>query len=349
MDGALPSVHSSAQLHGKKKLLARALAGQVEEGGGQRTMEVTDVAGLILERAPPAAQWRLEVLWSPLLGKDVGWVVTAREAGHLDPSTLQRRELLPLKMEAMEDTLEAMYASMQEDEEEHEEVAQAMAVVRNLPDPAGSAKVVAAPSQPGQETKAPATLEGKNVNMALNEIAMCNGCVPEWTMVGEQGMPHQKTFTWQLTLGEFTTRGTGPNKKLARNVAAEQMMALLPEEWKQGRKGKGSKRPSQASRGGPSPKKKVDDDGKVVITADNPVSCLYEYTKKVKIPDPEFTCVSETVLETWQKANQTFKKIEYTIELKIEDKTYLASSNQKKAAKTACAAEAWNAIRATLI
>lgn len=231
----------------------------------------------------------------------------------------------------------------------HNASMQAMAVVRNLPDPAGSAKVVAAPSQPGQETKAPATLEGKNVNMALNEIAMCNGCVPEWTMVGEQGMPHQKTFTWQLTLGEFTTRGTGPNKKLARNVAAEQMMALLPEEWKQGRKGKGSKRPSQASRGGPSPKKKVDDDGKVVITADNPVSCLYEYTKKVKIPDPEFTCVSETVLETWQKANQTFKKIEYTIELKIEDKTYLASSNQKKAAKTACAAEAWNAIRATLI
>ena len=27
-------------------------------------------------------------------------------------------------------------------------------------------------------------------------------CVPEWTMVGEQGPPHQKTFTWQLTLGE---------------------------------------------------------------------------------------------------------------------------------------------------
>ena len=38
------------------------------------------------------------------------------------------------------------------------------------------------------------------------------------------------------------------------------------------------------SRGGPSPKKKSQpesEDGKVVITADNPVSCLYEYAKKV--------------------------------------------------------------------
>ena len=37
-------------------------------------------------------------------------------------------------------------------------------------------------------------------------------------------------------------------------------------------------------RGGPSAKKKQQpesEDGKVVITADNPVSCLYEYAKKV--------------------------------------------------------------------
>ena len=92
---------------------------------------------------------------------------------------------------------------------------------------------------------------------------------------------------------------------------------------------------------------------------------------QVKIPDPEFSCIAENLLETWQKANQTFKKIEYTIQvganhafdanfnkstillngiqeqeqkiimmawlpwlqLKIDGKTYLASSNQKKAAK----------------
>ena len=32
----------------------------------------------------------------------------------------------------------------------------------------------------------------KNVNMALNEIAMRNGCVPEWTLVSESGPQHQK-------------------------------------------------------------------------------------------------------------------------------------------------------------
>ena len=53
----------------------------------------------------------------------------------------------------------------------------------------------------------------------------------------------------------------------------------------------------------------------MVITADNPVSCLYEYAKKVKIQDPEFSCIAENLLETSQKANQTFKKIEYTMQV----------------------------------
>ena len=53
----------------------------------------------------------------------------------------------------------------------------------------------------------------------------------------------------------------------------------------------------------------TDDDEKVVITADNPISCLFEYSKKVKIPDPDFECMAENLLETWQKGNQTFKKV----------------------------------------
>ena len=40
-------------------------------------------------------------------------------------------------------------------------------------------------------------------------------------------------FTWQLSLGQYTTSGTGPNKKIARNTAAEQMMTSLPDQWKQ--------------------------------------------------------------------------------------------------------------------
>ena len=40
-------------------------------------------------------------------------------------------------------------------------------------------------------------------------------------------------------------------------------------------------------------------------------------TWKVKIADPEFSCIAENLLETWQKANQTFKKIEYTMQVQI--------------------------------
>ena len=125
--------------------------------------------------------------------------------------------------------------------------------MRNLPDPTGTAAVV---SQPGGATTGTAGAAGtetsggvaatsatcgsgqgyeKNVNMALNEIAMRNGCVPEWTMVSESGPQHQKVdsgiiisvdififsilfqrFTWQLTLANFTTCGTGHSKKIAK-------------------------------------------------------------------------------------------------------------------------------------
>ena len=33
--------------------------------------------------------------------------------------------------------------------------------------------------------------------------------------------------------------------------------------------------------------------------------------------DPMFECVSENVLETWQKNNHTFKKTEYTMKLEV--------------------------------
>jgi len=253
----------------------------------------------------------------------------------------------------------------------HNAATQAMPIVRNLPDPTGTATAVtntttvktATTEEASTDTTGTDMFVGKNVNMALNEIAMMNGCVPEWTLVSETGPPHQKVFTWQLKLGEHTTLGTGANKKVAKNTAAESMMSILPEQWKQEAnkrmKKKGNKRKS-GGRGGhfqPPQKKKAaaaaaaaeENDGKIVITADNPVSCLYEYAKKAKIPDPEFDCVAENLLETWQRGNQTFKKVEYTMQLQIAGKTYLAASNTKKAAKNATAAEAWNTIRATLL
>jgi len=249
----------------------------------------------------------------------------------------------------------------------HNAAVQALPIVRNLPDPTGSAAVVSQPAVstegdaiPGSSASCGSGAAGleKNVNMALNEIAMQNGCVPEWTLISESGPQHQKRFTWQLTMGQYTTTGTGHSKKIAKASAAEQMMSTLPEDWKSkaGRARKkvgvfnGKKRSGAPLQSPPAKKKQQDgSEGKIVITADNPVSCLYEFAKKKKIPDPDFDCIAENLLETWQRGNQTMKKIAYTMQLKIDGKTYHAESNTKKAAKQACAAEAWNSIRATLL
>ena len=40
-----------------------------------------------------------------------------------------------------------------------------------------------------------------------------------------------------------------------------------------------------------------------------------------------------------------FKKVEYTIKLEVDGKTFFASAHTKKSAKTAVATEAWNVIR----
>ena len=82
-------------------------------------------------------------------------------------------------------------------------------------------------------------------------------------------------------------------------------------------------------------------------------SKLFVYTKfkysffhiSVKYPDPVYECVSENVLETWQKNNHTFKKTEYTMKLEVAGKCYFGSANTKKAAKTAVSTEAWNIVR----
>lgn len=48
------------------------------------------------------------------------------------------------------------------------------------------------------------------------------------------------------------------------------------------KRGASAKRKGPGGLGCPPPKKKAsEDDGKIVVTADNPISCLFEYAKKV--------------------------------------------------------------------
>ena len=64
-----------------------------------------------------------------------------------------------------------------------------------------------------------------------------------------------------------------------------------------------------------------------------------------KLAGPEFECVSETVMDSRAVEKKSFRKMEYTIKLSVQDKTYFATASNKKAAKTAVAEEAWNVIR----
>jgi len=245
----------------------------------------------------------------------------------------------------------------------HNASTQALEIVRKIPDPSSAGKVVARPGgvkpEPDEGEEAPVVQPGgKNVTMYLNEIAISNSCTPEWILLSETGPPHARVYTWQLKIGEFVTHGSGPNKKLAKQGAADLMLATLPDEWKAKVRGRArsnnqrynSQNKRKGGKNGP-PAKRMAGGGveeKLVITANNPVSCLHEYAKKKKIPDPSFTVLAETVIENIQKVNHSFKKIEYSMQLHIDGRVYGASALNKKAAKQSCAMEAWDEIQRTL-
>ena len=77
----------------------------------------------------------------------------------------------------------------------------------------------------------------------------------------------------------------------------------------------------------------------------NPISKLFEYSKKEKLPEPIFEVVQEEVLET-RKSTQgfTYKKTKFTIQCEIMGKKFLGESMNKKTAKFNAAARAWEDI-----
>lgn len=50
---------------------------------------------------------------------------------------------------------------------------------------------------------------------------------PVYTLIAERGMPRRREFVMQVTVGQQSTTGSGPNKKLAKRAAAEALLQLL--------------------------------------------------------------------------------------------------------------------------
>ncbi len=77
------------------------------------------------------------------------------------------------------------------------------------------------------------------------------------------------------------------------------------------------------------------------IIFNNPLQLLLS----AKLNDPEFETVSENVIDNRQADTKKFRKVEYTIKLTVNGRTFFASAFTKKGAKNSAATEAWNIIR----
>ena len=79
----------------------------------------------------------------------------------------------------------------------------------------------------------------------------------------------------------------------------------------------------------------------------NPISKLYEYSKKMRCLEPVFETIEEDVKdERKTHKGYTIKKTEYTIQCKMKEKLFTGKAFTKKEAKLKAAEEAWAAVQA---
>merc|ERR1719309_1732021 len=62
---------------------------------------------------------------------------------------------------------------------------------------------------------------------ALQERFQSRGITPQYRVVQAEGASHAPTFSFQVILGELTSRGTGSSKKQAKHAAARAMLDKL--------------------------------------------------------------------------------------------------------------------------
>jgi double-stranded RNA-binding protein Staufen len=78
---------------------------------------------------------------------------------------------------------------------------------------------------------------------------------PVYTLLAERGLPRRREFVIQVTVGEQTCTGVGPNKKLAKRTAAEQMLQMLGYSRPSPQPQKSAIKTSKSSSSGSSDKK----------------------------------------------------------------------------------------------
>ena len=214
-------------------------------------------------------------------------------------------------------------------------------------------------------------LKGRNPVMFCNDQSKTRGLHMEWEQVSEIGPPHDKTYEYQLKMGDLTSSGRGKNKKDAKTKAAENMVLKLEDlpkvakrGWGQGwggGSGWGGGRGGYHHNNGPAWKRRKGESEDTILkkndvtpktenpSQNNPISKLFEFSKKKKWPEPIFDCISEDVLEERRtEKGFTLRKTNFTLRCTVrppagqgEEKTYIGNALTKKQAKTNAANAAW--------
>ena len=63
----------------------------------------------------------------------------------------------------------------------------------------------------------------------LNELGQTQGIAPEYTVINTTGLSHEPTFTIQAKFQRFRATGQGNSKKVAKTIAAKNILKQLKD------------------------------------------------------------------------------------------------------------------------